>query len=70
MSRFVLADKRPRVRYKTLLLNKNEFVLCLPNLKQFFYAAQVRFLGCECCPFYLAELKDTEITIESFLVQT
>lgn len=65
VSRFVWAGKRPRVRFRTLLLNKTEGGLCLPNLRQYFYAAQVRFLVCASCPHYLARWKDIEINIES-----
>ena len=60
ISRFIWAGKRPRVRYKTLQLPKEKGGLSLPNLKQYaFYAAQVKFLVCTCCPLYQERWKDT-----------
>ena len=69
ISRFIWAGKRPRVRYKTLQLPKEEGGLSLPNLKQYFYAAQVKFLVSACCPFYQARWKDIEAKVEGFQIQ-
>ena len=44
ISRFILAGKRPRVRYKTLQINIEEGSVSLPNLRQYFYAAQIRLV--------------------------
>jgi len=40
ISRFIWGGKKPRVRYKTLQLPKDKGGMGLPNLKEYFYAAQ------------------------------
>lgn len=69
ISRFIWAGKRPRIRYKTLQLQKEEGGLSLPNLKRYFFAAQVKFLVCTCCPQYQARWKDIEASRETNLIQ-
>ncbi len=69
ISRFIWAGKKPGVRYKTLQLQKEEGGLALSNLKQYFYAAQGRFLVCICCPLYQARWKDVEIKTDTFHIQ-
>jgi len=49
---------------------KEEGGLSLPNLKQYLYAAQVKFLVSTCCPLYQARWKDIEAKMESFQIQT
>ena len=41
ISRFIWQNKRPRVRLKTLTLGKNRGGLSLPNIKYYFWAAQL-----------------------------
>ena len=42
ISRFIWQGRRPRIRFKTLQLTKTEGGLALPNLKYYFWAAQLR----------------------------
>jgi hypothetical protein len=42
ISRFILGGKRPRVKYKTLQLSKVEGGLSAPDLREYFFAAQLR----------------------------
>ena len=42
ISRFIWQGRRPRIRFKTLQLAKTEGGLALPNLKYYFWAAQLR----------------------------
>lgn len=41
ISRFIWQNKRPKVRLKTLTLHKNRGGLSLPNIKYYFWAAQL-----------------------------
>lgn len=44
LSKFIWQKKRPRVRLKTLLLPKFKGGLGMPNLKNYYWAAQLRIL--------------------------
>lgn len=57
------------VKYKTLQLHKDEGGMSLPNLMDYFYAAQVRFLVSASCPLYQARWKDIEVNVETFRIQ-
>ena len=45
VSRFIWAGGRPRVRFKTLQLDKEHGGLALPNLNEYYLAAQLRYIG-------------------------
>lgn len=61
ISRFIWAGKRPRVRYTTLQLSKENGGMALPNLKEYFHAAQMRPLVYWCNEEYVARWKDIEL---------
>lgn len=63
ISRFIWDGKRARVRYSTLQLPKAKDGMALPNLKMYFYAAQLRYLSCWCDPGYYARWKKVETCI-------
>lgn len=70
LSKFIWDGKRPRVRYSTLQLQKDKGGMALPNLKMYFYAAQLRYLCCWCDPSYFAKWKEIETCIPGYNVQT
>ena len=57
ISRFIWDGKRPRVRFATLQLAKHEGGMALPSLKDYFYAAQFRFLYCCCNDNYIEDIR-------------
>ena len=61
ISRFIWAGARPRVRFKTLQLDKENGGLALPNLKEYYYAAQLRYIVYWCSPNYIARWKTIEM---------
>ena len=62
ISRYLWQGKKPRIRYKTLQLRKESggFLVGLPCLHEYYYAAQLRPLVCWCSPSYSARWKDIE----------
>lgn len=46
ISRYVWQGKKPRIKYQTLQLKKSKGGLALPCLKDYYIAAQLRFLIC------------------------
>lgn len=69
ISRFIWEGKRPRVRFSTLQLPKGVGGLALSNLKDYFYAAQIRPLLNWCSTNVVARWKDIEIFDCDFPVQ-
>lgn len=61
ISRFMWGGKKPRTRYKTLQLPKDKGGMALPNLEEYFYAAQIRPLICWCNNEYFSRWKSIEI---------
>ena len=41
----------------------------LPNLKMYYYAAQLRYVGCWCKPDYVAKWKDMEKRVNGHPIQ-
>lgn len=70
LSRFIWEGKRPRVRFSTLQLPKDKGGMALPNLKFYFYAAQLRFVCCWCDPGYFAKWKEIESCTDGYQIQT
>uniref|UniRef100_A0A8C7WYM9 Reverse transcriptase domain-containing protein n=1 Tax=Oryzias sinensis TaxID=183150 RepID=A0A8C7WYM9_9TELE len=70
ISRFIWNGKKPRIRFSTLQLSKDRGGLALPNLKEYFYAAQLRPLVCWCVPEYEARWKELEIKSLNIPIQT
>uniref|UniRef100_A0A3Q3B6N5 Reverse transcriptase domain-containing protein n=1 Tax=Kryptolebias marmoratus TaxID=37003 RepID=A0A3Q3B6N5_KRYMA len=50
ISRFIWSGTRPRIKFKTLQINRDQGGLALPNLREYYYAAQMRFMVCWCSP--------------------
>lgn len=61
ISRFIWGGKKPGTRYKTLQLPKDKGGLALPNLEEYFYAAQIRPLIYWCNNNYFSRWKSIEI---------
>ena len=61
ISRFVWRSKKPRVRFKTLQLSKDEGGMALPCLEDYYKAAQIRYLIYWCNPICNAKWKEIEI---------
>lgn len=70
ISRFLWEGKRPRVRYTTLQISKDKGGLALPNLREYFHAAQLRHLIFWCNEGYVARWKDIEVTTPKSPLQT
>lgn len=70
ISRFIWAGARPRVRFKTLQLNKENGGLALPNFKNYYYAAQIRYLVYWCSTDYQARWKHIELNWSKNCPQT
>lgn len=63
ISRFIWAGARPRVKFKTLQIDKEHGGLALPNLKEYYYAAQLRYIVYWCSPEYQARWKHIELNL-------
>uniref|UniRef100_A0A669AV81 Reverse transcriptase domain-containing protein n=1 Tax=Oreochromis niloticus TaxID=8128 RepID=A0A669AV81_ORENI len=61
VSRFIWKGVKPRIRFKILQLRKEKGGLALPNLKEYFYAAQLRYIAYWCSPDYTSKWKRIEI---------
>uniref|UniRef100_A0A669CJ85 Reverse transcriptase domain-containing protein n=1 Tax=Oreochromis niloticus TaxID=8128 RepID=A0A669CJ85_ORENI len=61
VSRFIWKGVKPRIRFKTLQLRKEKGGLALPNFKEYFYAAQLRYIVYWCSPDYTSKWKCIEI---------
>lgn len=70
ISRFIWAGKKPRVRYKTLQLSRDKGGMGLPNLKEYFNAAQLRYIVCWCKPDYMVKWKDMEREFGEYPIQS
>ena len=62
ISRFIWQGKKPRIRFKTLQLPKEQGGMSLPNFEDYFYAAQIRPLINLCNPSFQARWKDIELS--------
>uniref|UniRef100_A0A8C5GQ70 Reverse transcriptase domain-containing protein n=1 Tax=Gouania willdenowi TaxID=441366 RepID=A0A8C5GQ70_GOUWI len=70
ISKFIWARKKPRVKFTTLHLNKDRGGLSLPNLKEYYLAAQMRYIVCWCSPDYQAKWKQIELNTGQSQPQT
>ena len=70
ISRFVWGGRKPRTKLETLQLPKEDGGLGLPNLKAYFYAAQLRFIVDWCNPDYTAKWKEMEKQIGEYPIQS
>lgn len=61
VSRFVWKGAKPRIRFKTLQLEELKGGFSLPNLKDYFTAAQLRYIIYWCSPKYYSKWKQIEI---------
>uniref|UniRef100_A0A3B1JE93 Reverse transcriptase domain-containing protein n=1 Tax=Astyanax mexicanus TaxID=7994 RepID=A0A3B1JE93_ASTMX len=70
ISRFIWHGKKPRIRFKTLLLSKERGGWALPSLRNYYWAAQIRAIVCWCNPKYQAQWKSIEnITTHNIPIQ-
>lgn len=60
ISQYIWQGKKARIRYRTLQLKKEKGGLGLPNLQDYYLAAQLKPLIYLCCPQYNAGWKDIE----------
>lgn len=70
ISRFIWNSQRPRVKYETLQLGKHKGGMALPNLKEYFYAAQLRPIVCWCVKYYEAKWKNLEQYVQGREIQS
>lgn len=52
--------KKPRIKYKVMQLSKDKEGMALPNLEDYYYAAQIRSLVCLCDPQFTARWKEIQ----------
>lgn len=64
ISRFIWAGAKPRIKLTTLQLDKERGGLALPDLKQYYYAAQMRDIVYWCSPDYQAKWKSIEFNLD------
>uniref|UniRef100_A0A8D0ATN1 Uncharacterized protein n=1 Tax=Sander lucioperca TaxID=283035 RepID=A0A8D0ATN1_SANLU len=69
ISRFIWNSKKTRIKFKTLQLPKSKGGMALPNLTEYFYAAQLRPLPCWCRPDYESKWKEMERKIQGYQTQ-
>lgn len=69
ISRLIWNGNKPRTRYKTLQLEKNKGGMSLPNLKDYYYAAQLRPLVCWCDLQIETKWKEIESEFQGVPVQ-
>lgn len=60
ISRFIWNGQRPRIKFVTLQLEKQKGGMALPNLKEYFHAAQIKHIVCWCDKSYEAKWKNLE----------
>ena len=54
ISRYIWMGKKPRIKFKVMQLSKDKGGMALPNLKDYYYLAQIRTLGYLCDPQFKA----------------
>lgn len=69
ISRFIWNGKKTRTKYKVLQLPKKKGGMALPNLREYFFAAQLRPLAGWCRPEYEAQWKNIEIEVMDYRIQ-
>lgn len=60
MSMFICSGKKPRIRLETLQLPKEEGGIGLPDLKECYHAARLRYLAGGCKPDYTSKWKEIQ----------
>lgn len=60
ISQYIWMGKKPRLKFKVMQLPKNKGGMALPNLKDYYWAAQIRTLGYLCDLQYRARWKEIE----------
>ena len=69
ISRFIWNGRKPRIKYLTLQLNKEKGGMALPNLKDYYNAAQLRFVVSWCDETITAKWKAMETNSQDIPVQ-
>lgn len=70
ISRFIWKGCKPRIKYTTLQIPKDGGGLALPNLNEYYYAAQLQPLICWCVSDCATRWKEIELNIENCHVQS
>lgn len=70
ISRFLWKGTKPRVKFKTLQLEKEKGGLGLPNFKNYFLAAQIKYIIGWCSPNYYSKWKQIELNYGILNLQT
>ena len=70
ISRFIWNGRKPRIKYCTLQLTKEKGCMALPNLKDYYQAAQLGTIIKRCDEDYSAKWKDIERTVADIPVQS
>lgn len=70
ISRFIWNNKKPRVKYSTLQLQKEKGGLALPCLRDYYLSAQLRPLVNWCNPTYVAKWKSIETSLIDIPIQS
>uniref|UniRef100_A0A1A8CBK3 Reverse transcriptase domain-containing protein n=1 Tax=Nothobranchius kadleci TaxID=1051664 RepID=A0A1A8CBK3_NOTKA len=70
MSNFIWKGSKPRIQLKTLQLRKDEGGLAVPNLREYYIAAQLRYVICWCSTEYQAKWKKIELKYDTQPPQT
>ena len=70
ISRFIWNGKKPQIKYATLQLGKEKGGMALPNLKDYYRAAQLRPVVKWCDKGYIAKWKDIERTVAGIPTQS
>lgn len=58
--RFIWNGKKPRIKYSTLMINREGGGMSLPNLRDYYYSAQLRIVVGWCDGRYEAKWKEME----------
>ena len=69
ISRFVWNGKKPRIKYATLLLSRARGGMALPSLRDYYYAAQIRYVASWCDNTVEAKWKVIERNILDIPIQ-
>ncbi len=70
ISRFIWNGQKPRITFEILQIGKDKGGMALPNLKEYFHAAQIRPVICWCDKYYVAKWKMLELLVQGREIQS
>uniref|UniRef100_A0A671XN45 Reverse transcriptase domain-containing protein n=1 Tax=Sparus aurata TaxID=8175 RepID=A0A671XN45_SPAAU len=70
ISRYIWNGHRPRIKFKTLQIGKDGGGMALPNLQEYYHAAQIRPVICWCDEDYVAKWKNFEQFVHGREIQS